>query len=100
MTDQTRVVSGMTDRQLLETIMKKMEVIDGIQATLNSFTERMIKTEEDVSQIQTHVDDLDRGVSYMETEMEELKDRLTKVEGKRRKLCVQKCSTGGKSRNH
>ena len=57
---------GMTDRQILEAMMKKMECIDGIQATLNSFTGRLSSIETNVSGMQVQVDDLKRGVSHIE----------------------------------
>ena len=71
---------GMTDRQILEAMMKKMECIDGIQATLNSFTGRLSSIETNVSGMQAQVDDLERGVSHIETEFEDLRDRIKQVE--------------------
>ena len=71
---------GMTDRQILEAMMKKMECIDGIQATLNSFTGRLSSKETNVPGMQVQVDDLERGVSDIETEFEDLRDRIKQVE--------------------
>ena len=65
--------SQMSDRQLLELISKKVSVMD---EKLNSIVGRIDKVENEVLELQTHVEELDRGVSFIETEFQEQKSKI------------------------
>ena len=65
-----------TDRQLLEKICRK---VDDMDIKINSFVLRIEKVEENVMHVQSQVDELDRGVSAIETEFQEQRQKLNKI---------------------
>ena len=73
---ETRPDSNMSDRQLIEIIWEK---VTDMGNNLKSFVERTDNVEKKVTKLQNHMEDIDQGVSFIETEFQEQKDKIAKV---------------------
>ena len=79
LTMDPKVPSNLSDRQLLEVIWSKMVVIDSMNVTLKDFIGRIDKVEETVVEIKNQVQELETGLSFIETETEELKQKVNNL---------------------
>ena len=73
---ETRPDSNMSNRQLIEIIWEK---VTDMGNNLKSFVERTDNVEKKVTKLQNHMEDIDQGVSFIETEFQEQKDKIAKV---------------------
>ena len=74
-----KVPSNLSDRQLLEVIWSKMVVIDSMNVTLEAFIGSIDKVEETVVEMKNQVHELETGLSFIETETEELKQKVNNL---------------------
>ena len=73
---ETRPDSNMSDRQLMEIIWEK---VTDMGNNLKSFVKRIDNVEKKVTELQNRMEDIDQGVSFIETEFQEQKDKIAKV---------------------
>lgn len=61
-----------TDTEMLRDIWQKMPILDTLLSNMNAMKKRVDDIEDRLKVVETHYTDLDHGVSYIETQMEEV----------------------------
>ena len=76
-TAQTLTLAMPTDAEMLRDIWQKMPILDTLLSNMQAVKKRVDDIEDRLKTVETQYTELDHGVSYMETQMEEISTAIT-----------------------